>query len=341
MRVVQLVCSDGFGGVERYISNLSAGLAHEGVQVDVIGGAQERMHDPLSAAGVTWHRGDSPAEALAALRRLPPPDLLNTHMSQADLVGYVSRWSVRRRSVPQVSTRHFGAPRGASVPARVLFRVVGSRLRAQLSISDFVARHIDGPSVIVHSGVANRPEGHDRDRTVLVVQRLEPEKDTETALRAWAESTGPARGWSLVVAGDGAERDRLRGLVDDLGIGETVTFLGFRDDVDELLSRAGLVLAPTPREGLGILVLEAMAAGTPVVASAGGGHLETVGAIEPELLFPPGDAFAAARVMDSLIDDDARRRAAGVRLRDLQRTSFTMASQVAGTLALYRKVLDR
>lgn len=340
MRVVQMVCSDGFGGVEQYILNLAHGLASSGVQVDVIGGSSSRMQESLRSSRVGWFDGDDPRRALRSLRSLAPPDLVVSHMSQADLIASLYRRSGRARGIRQVSTRHFAAPRGSNPAARILFHAVARDIAGQLSVSEFVARHIDGDSVVVHTGVAElRGEGEGREPVVLVAQRLEQEKDTETTLRAWAASAARARGWRMQIAGDGSRRSELEAMARMLGIDDSVDFLGYRDDVQERLTRAGLVLAPTPREGLGILVLEAMAAGTPVVASAGGGHLETVGAVSPETLFAPGDARTAAAIIDALVDDDSRREAVGRALQNRQRERFTIERQVAGTLNMYEKAL--
>lgn len=338
MRVVQMVCSDGFGGVEQYILNLAHGLVSQGAKVDVIGGSSSRMQESLRDSRASWSNGDDPRQAWRSLRSLPRPDLVVSHMSQADLVATLYRRSGRGRGVPQLSTRHFAAPRGHTGAARVLFRAVAAGIAGQLSVSEYVAGEIDGDSVVVHSGVAERDEQMQREQFVLVAQRLEQEKDTETTLRAWAASSARQRGWRMQIAGDGSQRSELESMAGALGIDDSVDFLGFRRDVQDLLSRAGLVLAPTPREGLGILVLEAMAAGTPVVASAGGGHLETVGAVSPETLFVPGDARSAAAIIDALVVDNTRRDAVGQALQRLQRERFTIDRQVAGTFALYEKV---
>lgn len=338
MRVVQVVCSDGFGGVERYICTLALALAQRhDMEVVVIGGAEDRMRDAFDGSRVTWRRADTPRQALAAMRRLPTPDVVNTHMSEADIVGFLFRVLGRRR-VALVSTLHFGARRGRDRLRRGLLRLVAARVDAQLAISDFVAARAEGDPVVVHSGVADRDDDRERGRTVLVAQRLEPEKDTETAVRAWAAVHAGRPDWRLQVAGAGGQEPALRLLAEELGVAGSVDFLGFRTDVHDLLAHAGIVVAPTPREGLGILVLEAMASGAPVVAAAGGGHLETVGAVAPELMFPPGDAAAAAAIIDRLIADAAERRAVGERLRALQRASFTTRSQVEGTVALYERV---
>jgi glycosyltransferase involved in cell wall biosynthesis len=338
VHVVQVVCSDGFAGVERYIASLAAGLAAEGVEVSVVGGAERQMTEALGPTAVAWRPGNTMVQALRELRALPRPDVVNSHMSQADLVVALGRAGRRFR---HVSTRHFGAVRGRSRAAAAVFAAVGRRIDAQLAISSFVAQNVEGDSEVVHSGVESRPDGGSRAPEVLLVQRLEAEKDGETAVRAWATSTARAQGWRLRVVGDGSQRALLESLAAELGVGDSIEFMGFRNDVDELLSRASVVLAPTPREGLGIAVLEAMAHGVPVVAAADGGHLETVGIAAPDLLFRPGDAAAAARLLDGLVADPDRRDVAGRALRDLQRERFTLASQVAATRQLYAKVLAR
>ncbi|GAA1919407.1 hypothetical protein GCM10009775_09960 [Microbacterium aoyamense] len=338
MRVVNLVCSDGFAGVENYIVNVSRGLAQDGVDVTVIGGSRAKMTAALAGSDVEWLPGDDMRGALASLRGARAADILHTHMSQADLVGWIHRRG-RGRGARQVSTRHFAGARGSSAVARAVFGPVGRSLSAQIAISQFVADHVEPPTEVVYSGVATVDAEHPRERYVFAAQRFEAEKHTADVINAFASSTAASEGWMLRIAGDGSERAELERLAVDRGVAHAVEFLGYRSDVDDLLSRAALVVAPTPREGLGISVLEAMAQATPVVASAGGGHLETVGVATPELLYPPGDTGAAARAIDRLVYDEDFRRASGAALRDLQRKAFTIESQVAGTRAVYERVL--
>lgn len=340
MRVAQVVCSDGYGGVERYLLNLGRGLAACGLEVVVIGGSEAAMKDDVTSYG-RWLPGNSPRQAWASLRSLGPVDIVNTHMSQADLIGCLHRLTARGARL--VSTRHFAAPRGTGILARAMMRPLAGAFSAQIAISGFVRAAIDGDSVVVRSGVAPRDAVDDsaRERYVLVAQRLEGEKDTSTALRAWSKSSARRRGWTMRIAGSGSQRPSLEAEAHALGLEGEVEFLGFRTDVDALVARAGLVVAPTPREGLGILVLEAMASGTPVVAAAAGGHLETIGEVAPDLLFTPQDAAEAARIIDALVEDPARRREAGAVLRSAQREGFTIERQVAGTVDVYRRVLAR
>ena len=105
------------------------------------------------------------------------------------------------------------------------------------------------------------------------------------------------------------------------------------------MARAGIFLAPRPDEAYGLSVLEAMAAGLPVVAAGGGGHLETVGRLEHAALYPPGNLAAAADLLTGLAEDAERRGALATAQQLLQRSSFTLETQERATDAVYRRVL--
>lgn len=98
-----------------------------------------------------------------------------------------------------------------------------------------------------------------------------------------------AVGWNLTLVGDGSQRAHLQELIQHEQI-EGVCWAGHVADVRPYLAQAGLLLAPAPGEPLGLSVLEAMAAGVPVVASLAGGHLETLPALLRERGFAAGDA---------------------------------------------------
>jgi glycosyltransferase involved in cell wall biosynthesis len=241
------------------------------------------------------------------------------------------------RRVPVVSVRHFAAPRGGNRVNRAVAGIVGRLIGGQIAISRFVADAIEGESVVVHTGVADAADVDERAREpfALVLQRLEAEKATDVAIRAWA-AMPVAEGWRLVIAGEGGEEAALRRLARELGVEGSVDFVGFQADVQDWLRRASVLIAPTPREGLGLAVLEAMAQGVPVVAAAGGGHLETVGSVPDAALFPPGDAEAAAELLAGLVRDGDRRRDYGRALRERRRAAFTVAAQTELTVAVLR-----
>jgi glycosyltransferase involved in cell wall biosynthesis len=347
MRILHAVRSDGFAGVERHVADLARTQAADGHEVLVVGGdpaAVRRVLGPDVAHRPARRTADV-ARALATWG--PGCDVVHVHMTAAEVAATLAaalRPALRR--VPVVSTRHFAGPRGSGRLGPAVAAVARRQVAAQVAISRYVAAHVDGAATVVHPGVADGPTevaaAADREAVVLVVQRHEPEKDGDVALRAFAASGLAAQGWRLELAGAGSQTEMLRDLAAELGIGATTRFLGHRDDVPALMDRAALLLAPCRIEGLGLSVLEAMAAGLPGVVSAAGGHLETVGALDaPELLFPAGDAEAAGARLARLAHDPARRDELAVAGRRLQQKHFSPRAHAAGTEQVYREVLAR
>lgn len=347
MIIVHAVATDRFGGVEQLVARLAAEQARAGHRVMVVGGDPVAMTSRMGPE-VEHHAARglvTCSRALGSAAR--SADVVNVHMTAAEVAAALS-WSLRR--TPMVATVHFSHPRaiGSGWARPLVAAVAQRRLDAQIAVSRFVAESVGGTSVggtslgkepvVVHTGVPDRDlPTEPRDRTVLIAQRLEPEKHTDAALRIFAESMLAHHGWRLVVAGDGSARSRLVGLAADLGIAANTDFLGQRNDVATLMDHAGILLAPTPREGLGLTVLEAMSAGLPVLAAGSGGHLETVGAVTDGQLY--ADLPDGATRLRALAADEARRAAYGAALHRAQRELFTISAQVTATEAVYRRAM--
>ncbi len=333
VKVTHVIRSDGFAGVERHVATLAKAQAAAGHEVQVVGGDPARMAPVLASAGVRSLPGDTLPEAAGQVRRhARHADIVHAHMTAGELTAVLST------RAPIVATRHFARRRGAAAPGRMAGRLIRRRVRAQIAISHYVASAVDGPSAVVYPGI----EVVDRDAVtrrpvVLVVQRLQPEKSTDVALRAFAE--GAPEGWTLEVLGRGPEMLMLQSLADELGISARVSFLGFRDDVSDALLTSAVLLAPCAVEGFGLSVLEAMAHGLPVVASRAGAHPETVGRAPHARLFDPGDWREAGALLSELIADPEARAMYGAELRGVQRSTFTPEAQADATEAVYRGVL--
>jgi glycosyltransferase involved in cell wall biosynthesis len=336
MRIVHVIRSDGWAGVERHVSELALAQLRLGDQVTVVGGDPARM-----AAAVGPDIRVLPAARTAgvtlALSRLGGSfDVVNTHMTAADLGATLSP---RHRSATLVSTRHFAAPRGATPLLRPVVRAMSNRLDGQIAVSRYVADRVDGPSAVVLSGVPaddGRVPAADRASWVLVAQRLEAEKRTDVALRAFALSGLARQGWRLRVCGKGVMLVQLARLCRELDVEDAVEFLGHRSDVHDLMRKSSVFLASRPDEAFGLSVVEAMARGLPVVAAGSGAHLETVGSVPGAALFAPGDPGDAARLLKELASDVERRDDYGRQLQDAQREHFTVDIQARNTDAAYR-----
>lgn len=337
LRILHAVRSDGFAGVEHHVATLAIAQRALGHRVAVIGGDPTAMRAAIGEPAIRTRPAVTVLDTALAIDAWRRCDILHVHMTAAEIAAVLA---VRSWSVPVVSTRHFGGRRGTSLGGRLAAPLVERRVSAQIAISEYVAGLIGGPSTVVHHGVPSTtasPAAAGRSPIVLVVQRLEEEKATDVALRAFARAQLARRGWRLEIAGEGSARPRLERLAVSLGIAPATRFLGRRSDVPVLMRRAGIFLATCPVEGLGLSVLEAMAAGMPVVAARAGGHVETVGAAPGAALF--GDVAEAARLLARLADDSLERERYGGTLQRLQRERFTVEAQALATEAVYRSVL--
>lgn len=340
-RIVHLVCSDRFAGVERYIAYVAPALAARGHDVAVIGGHPTRMVEAMGP-GVDFHPAATSRHAAVALARVGRHhDIVHAHMTDAEAVAVLLRPVTSARVV---ATLHFTQPRGGHGLKRVAAQHVGRKITTQIAISEHVAQHAGvSDAVIVPNGVpsAHSPSEEPRDRVVLVAQRFEAEKDSATALHAWAASGLAADGWRLTMAGEGQEGAALRALADSLGIGTSVDFPGRVDDLDVRMAHAAIFLATAPSEPFGLSVVEAMAAGLPVVAADGGAHRETAGRASADVLFPPGDGARAGELLKSLAHDGERRRDVGASMLAMYAQEFTLDLHVDRLEAAYRRTLER
>jgi sugar transferase (PEP-CTERM/EpsH1 system associated) len=142
-----------------------------------------------------------------------------------------------------------------------------------------------------------------------------------------------------VWVGDGEEKGRLETLVGKLGISAHVRFAGSRSDVPDLLAGMDLFVLPSHWEGMPVAILEAMAAGLPVVATAVGGTPEVVEDETTGLLPPPRDPVALAEAISRLLRDPERARRMGEAGRKRVETEFSMDANVRRVEALYEQLL--
>jgi glycosyltransferase involved in cell wall biosynthesis len=333
-RVLHVVVTDSFGGVERYVGEVASRLAADSWQPTVVGGNERAMRAVLGDV-VRWLPGRTPLEALASVARTGRQDVCHVHMTLAEAVGLLTR---RVHTAPVISTRHFARRRGRSRLGRRAAPWIARNLDCEIAVSRFVADNLERrPDRVIVNGVPESPLLWSRhSRAVLVAQRLEPEKDTLTALRAWRLSGLADEGWSLRVVGDGSRREGLETWARTNSARE-VEFVGWVEDMAAEFAQAGMLLAPAPAESFGLTVVEAMAAGLPVVAAAGGGHLETVAELPSARLFLPRDVPAAAAAIRALLVDDAR-ESMSADARRLAQRRFTLATHVESLCAQYAAV---
>jgi glycosyltransferase involved in cell wall biosynthesis len=357
--VVHVAKVAGISGSENHLLLLLPALRERGFDVRFVmlhegePGAQEfaeRLVDagvPVESIGL--RHALSPA-ALGRLTRLVlrhRPAILHTHLVHADFHGLPAG---RLARVPVlVSTKHgFNTFRDRRVFA-FADRTVAKLADVHVAISGGLARYLaeregfDEVSFeVVHYGIepAADPPPPPKATTLAVVGRLIPIKGHDVLLRALAAVRPRVTDLTLRIAGDGPLDAGLRSTVRDLALDDAVLFLGRVAPVAPVLEEAGIVVVPSFGEGFGMVALEAMERGRPVIASAVGGLPEIVEDGRTGLLVPSGDVGALAAAIEELAGDPDRAAAMGAagRVRAVER--FSQDRCTDRIEALYRAALE-
>jgi phosphatidylinositol alpha-mannosyltransferase len=327
MRIL-LVCPyawDAPGGVQVHIRQLAVRLREHGQEVLVLAPSGSRPADPfLRVAGrpirVPYNESVAPIapfpRAFAATRktlRSFRPDIVHVH---EPFVPGPSMFAALSSKVPVVATFHAYADRSRLLAAATpVLRRIWRRLGVRIAVSDAAASFVSGPMGegevrIVPNGAdvemfagaepAPLPEG----RRILFVNRLDPRKGFRVMVDAFRLLAAERSDVVLVVAGDGAERPALSELPGEAR--SRVVMLGNveHDRLPPYHAASEIFCAPsTGRESFGIVLVEAMAAGLPVIASDIPGYREVVRDGLDGLLVPPRDPGAVARAISELLDD--------------------------------------
>jgi glycosyltransferase involved in cell wall biosynthesis len=181
-----------------------------------------------------------------------------------------------------------------------------------------------------------RPTGPVPGGPAVVVARLSPEKDVANFVRAAALLRDQEPAFRGLVAGDGPCRDDLRRESADRRLGGVLEYLGVVRDVPPLLARAGVFVLPSLAEGISLTLLEAMACGLPVVATAVGGTPEAVEDGVTGLLVPAADPAALAAAVRRVWRDPELGRRLGAAGRRRAERHFDVARLARSYEALYR-----
>ena len=180
------------------------------------------------------------------------------------------------------------------------------------------------------------PAGH---RVIAVLAQLIERKGHRYLIDAMPEILSVHPNTRLLILGRGPEQPRIEQQIRRLGLETQIRMAGFREDLPRWLPCFDLVVHPALREGLGVALLEAVAAGVPIVASRAGGVPEIVRDGENGLLVPPADVSALAAAVIGLLGDPARKQAFRQAGRALVEREFSVTRLVDEHLALYNELL--
>jgi glycosyltransferase involved in cell wall biosynthesis len=372
MRVLWLIDSLTLGGAEALVPAFARAVDGREVELHVaflksLGG--NPFEAELRAMGIpVTHLRARHLRDLGALRRLlrllrgERFEVVHAHLTYAAIWGALA---ARATGVPCVATLHTGpVEAGAWSAAAVRERLLGAALRrwcrAVILVSEAArAQHVErgrlpaGRMRVIHNGVdVDAFAKGRRDETrralglaagqpaLLTVSALREGKGLEVLLRALPLVLRARPDARLFIAGEGALRSRLEEQARGLGIGSAVTWLGLRRDIADLLAAADAFVLASRQDAFPTVLLEAMAAARPVVATWVGGIPEIVADGETGVLVEPGDAEALAAAIGGLFADPSAAGVMGRAGRALARERFSTARWTERLVALYREVVE-
>lgn len=287
-----------------------------------------------------------------SLIRLLRPTLVHAHSSKA---GFLGRLAARAAGVPAIFTAHGWAFANGVPPGRKLLATCSEWSVSRLGYKIVTVSGADR-ALALRYGIARPEQVHvirngikelpsiQRERTwsgrdnvrLVMVGRFASQKDHSLLLQAIAAIDAPL---SVGLIGDGPSRCSVQALAEELGLRDSVVFLGLRDDVPNILARANIFTLISKWEGFPISILEAMRAGLPVVASDVGGVSEAVVDGETGFLVPRGDVAALRQRLQQLIVDPELRERMGKAGRQRFEALFTVDRMLEQTLHVYEEVL--
>jgi len=281
-------------------------------------------------------------EHIRAVRRIRP-DILHVNLDNPFTAPYGLLAGVLTRTVT-IAVVHSATP-AWNRRQQWLVRLVAPRVDAYVGVSGAVARTTEallglgeGSARVIHNGADPPTSLAIRDEApeplIGAVGRLAPEKGYPVLLQA-VRSLPRCR---VVFVGEGEERAGLEEQVAELGLAARVTFAGWVEPPWTARWALDVLAMPSFTEGFPLVIVEAMLAGIPVVASEVGGIPEIVVDGETGLLVPAGDAPALTAALERLLGDPELRAAMAARSRRVAEQSYTSSAMAAKFEALYRQL---
>lgn len=317
-----MVCPYEFGepgGVQQQVTGLAAALRDAGHHVEVFAPGRTGQQRDVSTVGravavpvngSVARMAPQPAAAMRTVRGLQRGrfDVVHLHEPLAPSITLIA---LLARAAPTVATFHAAGERTPyrwfGLPARRLAERIDVCAAVSSTSAALAEQHLGRSCRVLFNAIAPAATAHDvlprRGRSVVFIGRHEPRKGLEVLLQALRYLPPDI---TLLIAGEGPATPRLRRATAG---DHRVRWLGRVSEADKqrLLATAGVLCAPSLEgESFGVVLLEAMAAGLPVVASDLEGYRAAVGDGDAALLVAPGDAHGVADALIAALDDPPR-----------------------------------
>ena len=367
IRVLQIVTWLGVGGAERLVQAAATGLPRATFDTAVCCFTERgAFADAVERAGVpVWCLGTFPSlrhpAALARLFRVIrgyAPHIVHTHLQAPNLYG---RLAALAAGVPVVVASEHNVYTAKARRHVIVERWLARHTSALVAVSEQVRRFLasqlglDPRTIdVVENGIAVEAPDAGRvaalreriglpatRRAVVTVASLTPKKGQAHLLHAVPLLRARGVDCAIVLAGDGPERARLEALAASLDVADRVLFLGVQPHVADILALGDVFVLPSLVEGLPLAMLEAMAAGKAVVATAVGGVPDVIVDGVNGRLVEPRSAPAIADAVQALTADAALRERLGSNARATVAERFTERRHLDALAALYRRLVGR
>ena len=355
MKILQICSAREIGGGEKHLADLANSLSGKGHEVyAAVIPASPLIRELLLPDGQVLELpmrnslNFSSAFRLARFVRQHRLELIHAHVARDYPLAALA---ASRAGVPLVLTRH------VLFPMRRIHRLTLRRVSRVIAVSGAVAEGLRRQALFDDQKIVVIPNGVDLDRFTRTNERapgnlrvgtighLAPIKGLEEFVRAAATVLSGHEDVEFVIAGedksrDGFNRHSLERLIGELGIGRQVRLLGWTDDVAGFLSMLDLYVSAARSEPFGLTIVEAMAAGVPVVATRSEGACEIIEDGHTGRLVPVQDVASLAKAINDLLIDTNERARLSVNARQAVRERFSLEPMVNATEQLYRQVLS-
>jgi glycosyltransferase involved in cell wall biosynthesis len=364
-KILHIIPSLDRAGAEKQMCLLAAGLPREQFDVYVCaltrGGpleAELRQADiPVTVIGKRWRADPQSLLRLTQHVARLKPDLVHTWMFAANAYGYAAArmCGVRHAIVGQRCPDPWKGWSELAIDRYIARRCDRVVVNSQ-SVRDFYVEHglaaekiSTIPNGAVPAGAVATSRGQllaelglpESSRLIGLVGRLWPQKRVKDAIWAADLLKVIRDDVHLLVIGDGPHRQRLLRFRDQVEIADKVHFIGERQDVPRWLPHFDVLWSTSGYEGQSNAILEAMAAGVPVVATDIPGTRELVVDQQTGFLAPLGHRASFARLTNQLLDDAALRHRLGQAGRERAQRDFGVEKMISSYAKLYREVLER